>query len=133
MRDINNYCEIVQVSDNDYKVNYKGGEFKGKHKFKWNKEKKTFEYSFDDEIEANSLTIISEALLKNLLFNIPIEKTILECDDIFRFQMITHLGSTYEKMVQESNEGDILLQRNNRVYAGKNPSGMLIKVKWTQG
>ena len=130
MRDVNNYCEIVQVGDNDYKVNYKGGEFKGKHKFKWNKEKKTFEYSFDDEIEANSLTIISEALLKNLLFDIPIEKTILECDDIFRFQMITHLGSTYEKMVQESENGDILLQRNNRVYAGKNPSGMLIKVKY---
>ena len=130
MRDVNNYCEIVQVGDNDYKVNYKGGEFKGKHKFKWNKEKKTFEYSFDDEIEANSLTIISEALLKNLLFNIPIEKTILECDDIFRFQMITHLGSTYEKMVQESENGDILLQRNNRVYAGKKPSGMLIKVKY---
>ena len=41
MRDVNNYCEIVQVGDNDYKVNYKGGEFKGKHKFKWNKEKKT--------------------------------------------------------------------------------------------
>lgn len=130
MRDVNNYCEIVQVGDNDYKVNYKGGEFKGKHKFKWNKEKKTFEYSFDDEIEANSLTIISEALLKNLLFSIPIEKTILECDDIFRFQMITHLGSTYEKMVQESENGDILLQRNNRVYAGKKPSGMLIKVKY---
>ena len=130
MRDVNNYCEIVQVGDNDYKVNYKGGEFKGKHKFKWNKEKKTFEYSFDDEIEANSLTIISEALLKNLLFNIPIEKTILECDDIFRFQMITHLGSTYEKMVQESENGDILLQRNNRVYAGKKTSGMLIKVKY---
>lgn len=130
MRDVNNYCEIVQVGDNDYKVNYKGGEFKGKHKFKWNKEKKTFEYSFDDEIEANSLTIISEALLKNLLFDIPIEKTILECDDIFRFQMITHLGSTYEKMVQESENGDILLQRNNRVYAGKKPSGMLIKVKY---
>lgn len=129
MRDVNNYCEIVQVGDNDFKVNYKGGEFKGKHKFKWNKEERIFEYSFDDEIEANSLTIVSEALLKKLLFDIPIEDTIYNCNDIFRFQMITHLGGTYEKCVQESPNGDIELQRNNRIYASNGTSGTIIKVK----
>lgn len=129
MRDVNNYCEIVETKDG-YKVNYKGGEFKGKHKFKWNKEQQTFEYSFDDDIETNSLTIVSEALLKNLLFDIPIDETINKCDDIFRFQMITHLGSTYEKIVQESPNGDMELQRNNRIYAGKKPSGLIVKVKY---
>lgn len=129
MRDVNSYCEIVQVGDNDFKVNYKGGEFKGKHKFKWNKEEQIFEYSFDDEIEANSLTIVSEALLKKLLFDIPIEDTINNCNDIFRFQMITHLGGTYEKCVQESPNGDIELQRNNRIYASNGTSGTIIKVK----
>lgn len=129
MRDVNNYCEIVQIGDNDFKVNYKGGEFKGKHKFKWNKEERIFEYSFDDEIEANSLTIVSEALLKKLLFDIPIEDTINNCNDIFRFQMITHLGGTYEKCVQESPNGDIELQRNNRIYASNGTSGTIIKVK----
>lgn len=130
MRDVNNYCEIVQTGDNDYAVNYKGGEFKGIHDFKWNKEQKIFEYSFTDDIEANSLTIVSEALLKNLLFDIPIEDTINKCDDIFRFQIITHLGHTYEKMVQESPSGDIELQRNNRIYAGKKSSGLIVKVKY---
>lgn len=129
MRDVNSYCEIVQVGDNDFKVNYKGGEFKGKHKFKWNKEERIFEYSFDDEIEANSLTIVSEALLKKLLFDIPIEDTIYNCNDIFRFQIITHLGGTYEKCVQESPNGDIELQRNNRIYASNGTSGTIIKVK----
>ena len=129
MRDVNNYCEIVQIGDNDFKVNYKGGEFKGKHKFKWNKEEKIFEYSFDDEIEANSLTIVSEALLKKLLFDIPIEDTINNCNDIFRFQIITHLGRTYEKCVQESVNGDIELQQNNRIYASNGTSGTIIKVK----
>ena len=129
MRDVNNYCEIVQTGDNDFKVNYKGGEFKGKHKFTWNKEENIFEYSFDDEIEANSLTIVSEALLKKLLFDIPIEDTINNCDDIFRFQIITHLGGTYEKCVQESPNGDIELQRNNRIYASNETSGTIIKVK----
>ena len=129
MRDVNNYCEIVQIGDNDFKVNYKGGEFKGKHKFIWNKEEKIFEYSFDDEIEANSLTIVSEALLKKLLFDIPIEDTINNCNDIFRFQIITHLGRTYEKCVQESINGDIELQQNNRIYASNGTSGTIIKVK----
>lgn len=129
MRDVNNYCEIVQTGDNDFKVNYKGGEFKGKHKFAWNKDEQIFEYSFDDEIEANSLTIVSEALLKKLLFDIPIEDTINNCNDIFRFQMITHLGGTYEKCVQESPNGDIELQRNNRIYASNGTSGTIIKVK----
>lgn len=129
MRDVNNYCEILEVKDG-YKVNYKGGEFKGNHNFKWNKETKQFDYSFEDDFETNSLTIISEAMLKNLLFDIPVEETINKCDDIFRFQMITHLGHTYEKMVQESPEGDIELQRNNRIYAGKKPSGIIVKVKY---
>jgi len=129
MRDVNNYCEILEVKDG-YKVNYKGGEFKGNHNFKWNKETQKFDYSFEDDFETNSLTIISEAMLKNLLFDIPVEETINKCDDIFRFQMITHLGHTYEKLVQESPEGDIELQRNNRIYAGKKPSGIIVKVKY---
>lgn len=129
MRDVNNYCEIVQTGDSNFKVNYKGGEFKGKHNFKWNKEEQMFEYSFDDDIETNSLTIVSEALLKKLLFDIPIEDTINNCNDIFRFQMITHLGGTYEKCVQESLNGDIELQKNNRIYASNKASGLIVKVK----
>lgn len=129
MRDVNNYCEILEVKDG-YKVNYKGGEFKGNHNFTWNKETQKFDYSFEDDFETNSLTIISEAMLKNLLFNIPVEETINKCDDIFRFQMITHLGHTYEKLVQESPEGDIELQRNNRIYASNKPSGIIVKVKY---
>lgn len=134
MRDVNNYAEIVETKDKDgdvvYEIHYKGGELtRGEHEFKWNKEKKIFEYTFKDSLKSNSLSIVSEALLKKLLFDIPIEKTINDCDDIFRFQMISHLGSTYEKMVQESPNGDIEIQRNNRIYAGIKPSGAIIKVK----
>lgn len=129
MRDVNNYCELVQTGDNDYEVHYKGGRFNGEHIFEWDKEKHKFNYSFEDGLETNSLTIVSEALLKYLLFDVPVEQTISECDDIFRFQMISHLGSTYEKCVQESINGDILLQKNNRIYAGLRPSGAIMKVK----
>lgn len=144
MRDVNNYAEIVQVGDNDYEVHYKGGELtRGEHKFKWNKEKKIFEYSYKPSLKSNSMSIVSEALLKRLLFDIPVEETINKCDDIFRFQIISHLGSTYEKCVQESKNSDIEsenddiesknddieLQKNNRIYAGLKPSGTIIKVK----
>ena len=207
MRDVNNYAEVVQVGDNDYEVHYKGGELtRGEHKFKWNKEEKKFEYSYKKSLKSNSMSIVSEALLKKLLFDIPIEETINKCDDIFRFQIISHLGSTYEKCVQERinyastlnelqhkldelqcrldelqcrldelqrqlddldivqgmsiddvldnyykidrlnghkkrligeinrlknsyEDGDIELQRNNRIYAGNVPRGTIIKVK----
>ena len=129
MANVNNYVEIVQIGDNDYKVNYKGGNFTGKHIFQWDKEKKVFHYEFKDDLKSNSMTIVAEAILKRLLFDIPVEETINNCNDIFRFQIISHLGATYEKCVQESPNGDIELQRNNRIYAGKIPSGAIIKVK----
>ena len=92
MRDVNNYAEIVQVGDNDYEIHYKGGELtRGEHKFEWNKEKKIFEYSYKPSLKSNSMSIVSDALLKKLLFDIPIEETINKCDDIFRFQIISHL------------------------------------------
>ena len=119
MRDVNNYVEIVQTGDNDYDIHYKGGEFRGNHKFKWNKDKHCFEYSFKDDLENNSLTIVSEAMIKNLLFDTPVEDTINNCNDIFRFQMISHLGHTYKTCVLKHPDGvEEELQRNNRVYAG---------------
>lgn len=128
MRDVNNYVSILKVKD-EYEVHYKGGEFRGNHIFEWDKENKRFNYTFKDDLKNNSMTIVSEAILKNLLFNIPVEETINNCNDIFRFQIISHLGSTYEKCVQESETGDIELQRNNRIYAGNIKSGTIIKIK----
>lgn len=130
-RDVNNYVEIVRLGDNDYDVHYKGGLFTGQHNFKWNKEKHKFEYSFQNDLKSNSLTICAEAILKNLLFDIPVEDTINNCNDIFRFQMITHLGHTYDKCIIEYPDGrQEELQRNNRVYAGKEKNGCKIyKIK----
>ena len=130
-RDVNNFAQIIQRGDNDYEVHYKGGEFRGQHIFEWDKEKHTFHYSFKNDLENNSLTIVSEAMLKNLLFNIPVEDTINNCNDPLRFQKITHLGSTFEKCILENKDGSVVeLQRNNRVYAGiEKTGGMVYKVK----
>lgn len=134
MANVNNYCELLEVGEDEYSINYKGGRFgfnslEKNFKLKWNKETRTFDSSFEDDIKTNSLTIVGEALLKNLLLDIPVEDTINNCDDIFRFQMITHLGSTYDRVVQETPNGDVTLQKNNRVYAGVKPAGTLVKIK----
>ena len=130
MRDVNNYVEIIE-GKKGYDVHYKGGEFRGQHIFEWDKEKRTFHYSFKNDLENNSLTIVSEAMLKNLLFNIPVEDTINACNDPFRFQKITHLGGTFSGCILENKDGTMVeLQRNNRVYAGvEKTGGMIYKVK----
>lgn len=128
---MNNFAQIIQRGDDDYEVHYKGGEFRGNHIFEWDKENNTFHYRFENDLENNSLTIVSEAMLKNLLFDIPVEDTINNCIDPLRFQKITHLGSTYEKCTLENKDGTVInLQRNNRVYAGVEKTGGLVyKVK----
>lgn len=131
MRDVNNYCEICQVKDG-YEVHYKGGDLThGEHEFKWDNNTQSFHYTFKDSLTSNSLTILSEAMLKELLFDIPCEDTIRNCNDVFRFQMITHLGSSYDKCVLVHSDGtEEELQRNNRIYAGKEKTGgKVYKVK----
>ena len=127
MRDINNYCEIVETSKGQV-VNFKGSCFAGCPNIIIHSDGK-LETIYQESYKQNSMVIVAEAVLKKLLFEIPIEKTILNCNDIHLFAMISHLGSTYEKCVQESPNGDIELQRNNRIYAGFEPSGTIVKVK----
>ena len=126
-RDVNNYC-MLYGDENHKKIKAKGGCFSALPDINI-KDDGTLDVNVVNDFKANSLSIVAEAILKRLLFDIPVEKTINDCDDIFRFQMVSHLGSTYERCVQESENGDIELQRNNRIYAGIKPSGAIIKVK----
>ena len=127
MRDINNYCTILETSKGK-EVKFKGSCFAACPKIIIDENNKIIT-KYEPKFKSNNLVIVSEALIKYLLFNIPIEKTIMNCNDIRKYMIISHLGSTYEKCVQESPNGDILLQKNNRVYAGLKPSGKIIKVK----
>lgn len=135
MRDVNNYCELVQTGENDYAINYKGGVFEADSieknlKVTWNKDTETWSTSFTDAIKTNSRSIVGEAILKYLLLDTPVEETIENCNDIFRFQIITHLGSTYNKMVLRYKDGEeVELQRNNRIYAGLDRQAKILKVK----
>ena len=128
MRDINNYATILETSKGK-EVKFKGSCFAACPKIIIDENNKIIT-KYEPKFKSNNLVIVSEALIKYLLFNIPIEKTIMNCNDIRKYMIISHLGSTYEKCVQESPDGDIKLQRNNRIYACKKPSGKIVKVKY---
>ena len=127
MRDINNYIELLETPKGK-EVKFKGSCFAACPKIIIDENNKIIT-KYEPKFKSNNLVIVSEALAKYLLFDIPIEKTIMNCNDIRKYMIISHLGSTYEKCVQESPNGDILLQKNNRIYAGLIPSGKIIKVK----
>ena len=127
MRDINNYIELLETPKGK-EVKFKGSCFAACPKIIIDENNKIIT-KYEPKFKSNNLVIVSEALAKYLLFDIPIEKTIMNCNDIRKYMIISHLGSTYEKCVQESPNGDILLQKNNRIYAGSTPSGKIIKVK----
>ena len=126
-RDVNNY--ILYMKDKDhYKIKAKGGIFSNLPKLEMD-ENKNITSEYIPNFKTNSMTIVSEAIARYLLVGTPIRETIENCNNIYEFQQISHLGSTYEKCIQESPNGDITLNRNNRIYAGLEPSGAIIKVK----
>lgn len=126
-RDVNNYV-LYMKDKKGYKIKAKGGAFSNLPNLSMDDDKNiTSEYV--PNFKTNSMAIVSEALARYLLIGTPIEETINNCNNINMFQQVTHLGHTYEKCVQESPNGDIELQRNNRIYAGLKSSGTIVKVK----
>ena len=69
MKDINNYCEILQTNKGK-QVNFKGGCFAGCPDIIIHEDNR-LETIYKDSYKANSMVIVAEAVLKYLLFNIP--------------------------------------------------------------
>ena len=107
--DVNNYIAIEP--DGSYKA--KGSYFK--------------ELSIID----NDLPIVNKAIKNYLIKNIPIEKTIYECDDLMQFQQIVKISSKYLYAVYN---GKVLNEKTLRIFASKdNRDGTLYKVKNVKG
>lgn len=128
-RDVNNYV-MLYGDEKHQNIKAKGGCFGGAPKITIN-EDGTLSTEYGVDFKQNTMTICAESMIKNLLFDTPVEETINNCDDIFRFQMISHLGHTYQKCVLRHKDGsEEELQRNNRIYAGKEKTGgKIYKVK----
>lgn len=106
---------IMQKDVNNYIFEFENGKLERKGSY-------VKEYSSID----NNLSIVTDALVNYLLYDIPVEKTINECDDLIKFQMCCKIGATYNYMMW----GDkILNTRCNRVFASKRDLPGLNKVK----
>ena len=78
----------------------------------------------------NNACIIATALQEFLVHGTPVEETIMNCDDIFQFQLIAKAGNKYKESYWLVDGEPRPVQKNNRVYASKDPRyGKLFKVK----
>lgn len=78
----------------------------------------------------NNATIIKKALAEYFANGVPVEETILNCDDIFEFQFIAKAGAKYKEAYHIVDGKKVPVQKVNRVYATKDERyGTLSKVK----
>ena len=117
-KDVNNY--IMLETNGDIKT--KGGYVKN-YSIKKGKER-------HGNFVSNSMTIIDEAIVKNLLYKIPVEDTIFNCNDPMRFQITTKKGPTYKRVIWEVDGKELDTNNVNRVFASKDDRyGKLLKIK----
>lgn len=98
-RDVNNYIEVTDNPKKPYKL-----------KGKWSNQA--------EETMANlNAPITHEAIVNYYVKNKPIEETIRECDDVFKFCFTAKAGHTYSKTYHYINNEPRLCNKINRVVA----------------
>lgn len=80
----------------------------------------------------NTTTILDKAVVDYFVYNIPIEETINNCNELIKFQYICKKGPTYKEVywITNSDKEHIKVNHCNRVFASKNKTlGNLYKLK----
>lgn len=87
------YTKVFQSDVNNYLIIPEGDLYdsKGKERFKRKGAYVKKLYDLD-----NDLPIVNKAIVDYLVKNIPIRKTIIECDELMMFQKVTKISSKYE-------------------------------------
>lgn len=112
---------LVQKDVNNYLAEEGGGKIKacGDYVKRWEGDNVTDENDITARLKNNDLTIVQIALVERLLHDVPVEKTINECQNIFYFQQIAKFGSSYASAFHEVDGERVPVQKVNRVYAAK--------------
>ena len=117
------FKKVIQKDVNNYIGITPDGKFKTKGGYVSLYEKGNF--------KTNSLQIIHRSIVEYLVNNVPVEKTINDCTDIFAFQQIVKTGGTFEGSYHYVNGVREPIQKVNRVYAVKDDKyGAVVKGKW---
>lgn len=75
----------------------------------------------------NDLAIVNEALVNRMLYNTPVEDTVLNCNELIKFQKIVRVSSKYKCA---NHNGEWLMNKTYRVFASNNESdGAIYKSK----
>lgn len=112
---------LVQKDVNNYLAEEGGGKIKacGDYVKRWRGDNVTDENNIKARLINNDLTIVQIALVERLLHDVPVEKTVNECQNIFYFQQIAKFGSSYASAFHEVDGERVPVQKVNRVYAAK--------------
>ena len=118
------YRKVFQGDVNNYVI----VDADGKHKAKGAYVKKLSELDYD-------LPIVNKAMIDFMVKGIPVEKTIMNCDDLKEFQQVKKISSKYECLIHGDMEcGVPLKEKCVRVFASKRDSdGGLFKIHGTTG
>lgn len=132
--EIEEYTKLIQKDVNNYIAVTKDGELECKGAM----------VKFNNPID-NDLPILNESVRNYLAYNIPVEKTIYDCQQIIKFQKIIKLSSKYkeiwygvgnvgEKDKIASISGSLLNGKVHRVFASKKETdGGIYKLKIEKG
>lgn len=80
------------------------------------------------------LPIVNEAVKDYILKKIPVENTVLECNDLIKFQKVVKLSNKYKWVEHEQGNGNVKYDNKAyRVFASRdNSDGRLLKCKPTE-
>lgn len=110
------YHKVYQKDVNNYVLVDYDGKMKSKGKYV----KKLNDLDYD-------LPIVNRAMVDYMVSDVPVEKTIDECDDLREFQKIVKVSSKYWK---GSHNGQYLNDKTFRVFASTDPhDGTIYKIK----
>ena len=114
------YRKVFQKDVNNYVIVDSKNNFKSKGAFV----KKMSDLDYD-------LAIVNEALINYMLNGVPVEETILDCDELKKFQLVKKISSKYRAIYFGENE---IPEKCVRIFACKDNEGKsLFKMHATTG
>lgn len=132
--EIDEYTKLIQKDVNNYIAVKKNGELECKGAM----------VKFNKPID-NDLPILNDAVRNYLAYDIPVEKTINECNEYIKFQKVIKLSAKYKEIWYgngvsgkdnkiTSINGELLKGKVHRVFASKRQSdGSIYKLKIEKG
>ena len=97
------YCKVFQGDVNNYLIVAEDGHYKSKGAYV--KELSDLDYD---------LAVVNEAVVENLLNDTPISKTVNNCNELYKFQLVKRISTKYANLIYN---GKMLNEKTVRVFA----------------